>query len=71
VFLASPHADNVTGQCVGIGGDKLSLWSHPQEMRTAFHDGGWTAEDIAEAWVTSVGQEPQSYGDDLPKRISS
>jgi NAD(P)-dependent dehydrogenase (short-subunit alcohol dehydrogenase family) len=70
VFLASPHADNVTGQCVGIGGDKLSLWSHPQEMRTAFHDGGWTAEDIAEAWATSVGQEPQSYGDDLPKRIS-
>ena len=31
VFLASDRAADVTGQCLGIGGDRLSLWSHPTE----------------------------------------
>src|SRR5258706_11172257 len=35
IFLASDEAKNITGQCIGIGGDKLSLWSHPQEIRVA------------------------------------
>jgi NAD(P)-dependent dehydrogenase (short-subunit alcohol dehydrogenase family) len=71
VFLASNSASQVTGQCIGIGGDKLALWSHPQEIRIAFRDGGWSAEDIAEGWSTSIGQEPQTFGDDLPKHLSS
>jgi NAD(P)-dependent dehydrogenase (short-subunit alcohol dehydrogenase family) len=62
VFLASADAQGVTGQCVGVGGDKLSLWSHPQEVSAAYRDGGWSADAIAEAWSTSVGAEPQSYG---------
>ncbi|MBL0421741.1 SDR family oxidoreductase [Ramlibacter sp. AW1] len=62
VFLASARAAAVTGQCIGLGGDKLSLWSHPQEVRTALREGGWTAEDIARTWDSSVGLEPQSYG---------
>jgi NAD(P)-dependent dehydrogenase (short-subunit alcohol dehydrogenase family) len=69
VFLASAQGAGVTGQCIGIGGDKLSLWSHPQEVKVALKDGGWRADDIAEAWKTSVGQEPQSYGDDLLKHL--
>jgi hypothetical protein len=52
----------VTGQCIGLGGDKLSLWSHPKEISVAFRDGGWTADAIAEVWSTSVGAEPESYG---------
>jgi NAD(P)-dependent dehydrogenase (short-subunit alcohol dehydrogenase family) len=71
VFLASPYADKVTGQCIGIGGDKLSRWSHPQEVRIAFRDGGWSAEQIAEAWNASIGQQPESFGDDLPKHLAS
>ncbi|HEV7678540.1 MAG TPA: SDR family NAD(P)-dependent oxidoreductase [Candidatus Dormibacteraeota bacterium] len=62
VFLASDEAKDVTGQCIGLGGDKLSLWSHPQEIRMAYRDGGWTADAIAEVWKTSVGQQPESYG---------
>ncbi|MGV9269022.1 SDR family oxidoreductase [Kitasatospora sp. NPDC003701] len=62
VFLASEAAKDVNGQCVGIGGDKLSLWSHPEEVSSAFVDGGWSADAIATAWSTSVGAEPQSYG---------
>jgi NAD(P)-dependent dehydrogenase (short-subunit alcohol dehydrogenase family) len=62
VFLASQQAAGVTGQCIGLGGDRLALWSHPQELRAAFQAGGWTAEDIARNWSSSVGQEPQSFG---------
>ena len=45
----------MTGQCVGLGGDKLSLWSHPKEISVAYRDGGWTADAIAEVW-SSVGR---------------
>jgi NAD(P)-dependent dehydrogenase (short-subunit alcohol dehydrogenase family) len=62
VFLASDAAKEVTGQCIGLGGDKLALWSHPQEIRMAYRDGGWTADAIAEVWSSSVGQQLESYG---------
>jgi NAD(P)-dependent dehydrogenase (short-subunit alcohol dehydrogenase family) len=64
VFLASAAADGVTGQAIGIGGDKLALWSHPAEVAAAYRDEGWSANHIAEAWpalahwVQSVGIPP-------------
>ncbi|GII05910.1 SDR family oxidoreductase [Planobispora takensis] len=67
VFLASEAAAGVTGQCVGVGGDRLALWSHPQEVVTAYADGGWSAGAIAAAWPVSVGREPQSYGIPAPQ----
>jgi NAD(P)-dependent dehydrogenase (short-subunit alcohol dehydrogenase family) len=66
VFLVSDAAADVTGQCIGIGGDRLSLWSHPEEVRSAFRDGGWDADAIAEAYSATVGELPQSYGISLP-----
>ncbi|MFE1377427.1 SDR family NAD(P)-dependent oxidoreductase [Streptomyces sp. NPDC058740] len=66
-FLASEAARGVTGQCIGIGGDKVALWSHPQEVATAFADGGWSPETLAAAWGTSVGREPQTVGIPAPK----
>ncbi|RSM46868.1 3-oxoacyl-ACP reductase [Actinoplanes sp. ATCC 53533] len=66
VFLASAAARQVTGQCIGIGGDKLSLWSHPQEIASAYTDGGWSADAIAAAWPTSVGRRPETYGIVMP-----
>jgi NAD(P)-dependent dehydrogenase (short-subunit alcohol dehydrogenase family) len=62
VFLCSDAAKDVTGQCVGLGGDKLSLWSHPHEVSAAYHDGAWTADAIAQTWSTSVGSQLESYG---------
>lgn len=62
VYLASAQARGLTGQCIGIGGDKLSLWSHPQETAIAYTDGGWSAADIAAAWPASVGRRPETYG---------
>ncbi|MFD7729125.1 SDR family oxidoreductase [Kitasatospora phosalacinea] len=65
-FLASDAARGVTGQCIGIGGDKLALWSHPQEVAVAYADGGWSPEAIAATWTTGVGREPQSVGIPAP-----
>jgi NAD(P)-dependent dehydrogenase (short-subunit alcohol dehydrogenase family) len=62
VFLSSDAAASVTGQCIGLGGDKLSLWAHPKEVSVAFRDGGWTADAIAEVWSSSVGAELETYG---------
>ncbi|MFD8207859.1 SDR family NAD(P)-dependent oxidoreductase [Streptomyces sp. NPDC059695] len=66
-FLASDASAGVTGQCVGIGGDRLSLWSHPQEVSVAFADGGWSAEAIAAAWPVTVGRTPETFGIPAPQ----
>lgn len=62
VYLASDEAGDITGQVVGIGGDKLSLWSHPKEVAEAFVFGGWTVENMRELFRYSVGAELQSVG---------
>jgi NAD(P)-dependent dehydrogenase (short-subunit alcohol dehydrogenase family) len=66
VYLASDASADVTGQAIGIGGDRLSLWSHPAEIRSAFLDGGWTADAIAEAFRSTVGESLESYGIPMP-----
>jgi len=62
VFLCSAAAAGVTGQCIGLGGDKLALWSHPAEVSIAYESDGWTADRIAEVWDSSVGQNLETYG---------
>ncbi|WP_331771628.1 SDR family oxidoreductase (plasmid) [Embleya sp. NBC_00888] len=66
-FLVSDAARTVTGQCIGIGGDKLALWSHPQEVAVAYADGGWTPHGIADVWATGPGREPQTVGVPAPR----
>ncbi|WP_243436434.1 SDR family NAD(P)-dependent oxidoreductase [Streptomyces sp. FH025] len=66
-FLASEASGAITGQCIGIGGDKLALWSHPAEVAVAYADGGWSAEAIAAAWPVSVGRAQQTYGIPAPQ----
>lgn len=34
----------------------------PTEVSSAFRDGGWGAQTIAQAWSTTVGPSAQSYG---------
>ncbi|WP_327583939.1 SDR family oxidoreductase [Nonomuraea sp. NBC_00507] len=71
VYLASDASAGVTGQAVGIGGDKLALWSHPQEKAVAYADGGWSADAIAASWEAGVGAEPETYGIPAPKAPTS
>jgi NAD(P)-dependent dehydrogenase (short-subunit alcohol dehydrogenase family) len=67
VFLASERAAGVTGQAIGIGGDRLSLYSHPAELEFVLRDGGWSAEEIAEVWDTSFATSEQPSGMHLPE----
>lgn len=67
VFLASDAAKGVTGQAIGIGGDRLALWAHPREKAVDYADGGWTADGIAASWHAGVGAEPETYGIPAPK----
>ncbi|CAL9668644.1 SDR family oxidoreductase [Streptomyces sp. enrichment culture] len=66
-FLASDTAKDVTGQAIGIGGDRLALWAHPKEKSVALTDGGWSAEAIGEHWHDGVGAEPETFGIPAPK----
>ena len=62
VFLASDRSSTITGQCIGIGGDRLSLWSHPQEKQVALCKGGWSADEIAERWASDFAGLEESVG---------
>ena len=66
VFLASEAAAGITGQAIGIGGDRLSMWSHSGEVAFALRDGGWTPDDIAESWEATLGGAIQPFGVTLP-----
>lgn len=66
VFLASDAARDVTGQAIGLGGDKLTLYGHPSEEIVEFRDGGWSAEDIAATWDSTLAPHRQPYGVELP-----
>jgi NAD(P)-dependent dehydrogenase (short-subunit alcohol dehydrogenase family) len=67
VFLASDAAAGVTGQAIGIGGDRLSMWSHSGEVAWALREGGWSADDIAESWDGTMGVAVQPFGVQMPE----
>jgi NAD(P)-dependent dehydrogenase (short-subunit alcohol dehydrogenase family) len=68
VFLASDEAAGITGQAIGVGGDRLALWTHPAETVVEFADGdGWTADAIAKAWPSSFAGHQQSVGQQFPE----
>jgi NAD(P)-dependent dehydrogenase (short-subunit alcohol dehydrogenase family) len=67
-FLASDAAAGITGQAVGIGGDRLALWSHPTEVAVEFADGtGWSADAITGIWPKKFAAAQQSLGQQLPE----
>jgi NAD(P)-dependent dehydrogenase (short-subunit alcohol dehydrogenase family) len=70
-FLASDAAAGITGQAVGIGGDRLALWSHPAEVAIELADGtGWSADAIAGVWPERFAPVQQTVGQQLPKELS-
>jgi NAD(P)-dependent dehydrogenase (short-subunit alcohol dehydrogenase family) len=67
-FLASDEAAGITGQAVGIGGDRLALWSHPSEVVVEFADGtGWSADAIADVWPKQFAAAQQTVGQQFPE----
>ncbi|KRA25455.1 dehydrogenase [Microbacterium sp. Root61] len=65
-YLASDAAADVTGQAIGVGGDRLQLWSHPEAVVTEYHDGGWSYEALEAEFPASVGSSLQSVGESFP-----
>lgn len=62
VWLASQRAAGVTGQAIGIGGDRLTLYAHPRVLDTDYRDGGWSAEEIDRAWADRFDAQAQPSG---------
>ncbi|MEV5410761.1 SDR family oxidoreductase [Thermopolyspora sp. NPDC052614] len=61
VYLASDAAAGVTGQAIGVGGDRIALWSHPAEVVSAVREGGWSAESIAEIFPSVFTPRLQEF----------
>ncbi len=66
VFLASDAAAGITGQAIGIGGDRLTLYAHSSELSHKLRDGGWDVESIAAEWESSFAPLAQPSGVTLP-----
>ena len=70
-FLASDAAADVTGQAISIGGDRLALWSHPQLTATAFHDNGFSADEVAAEWPATFAGQIETVGEEFPAEVLS
>jgi NAD(P)-dependent dehydrogenase (short-subunit alcohol dehydrogenase family) len=63
VLLCSDRWRHLTGQILGLGGDKLSLWEPPRETRVGYLQGGWTTTELDRSLTTVLGFEPPSTSD--------
>jgi NAD(P)-dependent dehydrogenase (short-subunit alcohol dehydrogenase family) len=70
-FLAGDAAKGITGQAIAVGGDRIGLWSHPGLTVTAYHDGGWDADAIADAWQGTFAEHHESVGEQLPAAVTA
>lgn len=66
-YLASDAAAGITGQAIGIGGDRLQVWSHPQPVLTAYHENGWTAEALIAELGGDLAGNLQPLGEKFPE----
>ncbi|MEN2419953.1 SDR family oxidoreductase [Streptomyces rimosus] len=60
VYLLSERAaaERITGQVYTAAGPKIAVWAQPRELRSAYVDGGWTPEKVAEVLPGAVGVDP-------------
>jgi NAD(P)-dependent dehydrogenase (short-subunit alcohol dehydrogenase family) len=65
-YLASDAAAEVTGQAIGVGGDRIQLWSHPEPVLSAYREGGWTYEALEESFGQEFAGQLQSVGEKFP-----
>ena len=56
----------ITGQAIGVGGDRLQVWAHPEPVVTEYHDGGWTYEALQEHGQDLLGGNLQPVGETFP-----
>ncbi len=57
VYLATDAARDVNGQVFFVMGGIIALMNEPAPVRTIFHDGRWTPEEIATVFSRTLGQD--------------
>jgi 3-oxoacyl-[acyl-carrier protein] reductase len=65
-YLASDEAANISGQAIGIGGDRIQLWSHPEPVFSDYEDGGWTETALGARFSGLIADRLQSVGEKFP-----
>lgn len=65
-YLASDAAADISGQAIGIGGDRLQVWSHPEPVVSEYEDGGWTYEALQQRMADVIDGNLQSVGEKFP-----
>ncbi len=65
-YLASDAAGDVTGQVIGVGGDRLQVWTQPDVVVNAYEDGGWSYEALAEKFPEIIAGNVQTVGEKFP-----
>jgi 3-oxoacyl-[acyl-carrier protein] reductase len=48
-YLCSPMASGINGQVLSFDGNRLSVWSHPEVIRSVHGDGRFSIADVASA----------------------
>lgn len=56
VYLASDQAAEVTGQCFGASGYRITRYSHVKTERVIFSDGPWDIDKLFEIFKSTLGQ---------------
>jgi NAD(P)-dependent dehydrogenase (short-subunit alcohol dehydrogenase family) len=56
VYLASDEAAEVTGQCFGASGYRISRYTHMKTDRTIISDGPWDIDKLFEIFKSTLGQ---------------
>jgi NAD(P)-dependent dehydrogenase (short-subunit alcohol dehydrogenase family) len=56
VYLASDEAGEVTGQCFGASGYRISRYTHMKADRIIFSDGPWDIDKLFEVFKSTLGQ---------------
>ena len=66
-YLASDAAKDVTGQAIGIGGDRMQLWTHPEPLLSEYSEGGWSYDVLTDRFPGLFGDKQQSVGEKFPE----
>lgn len=62
VYLCSDAAKWLTGQVIGLGGERLALWQHPRERIVVTQRGGFSVADVQRAVESRFRGKLEPYG---------
>ncbi len=57
VFLASDAAQNVTGQCIGASGYRISLYTHMVPEKVIYSEGPWDLDHLFKVFSSTLGAD--------------